>query len=92
MNQAQLERSLKPSQAHALDVVRNNAGINNFTAHTLIGRTCLTQRVSELGVMGFQFAKERRAYIDGHGEIHKGVVHYTLLGWSDPRKKREGAA
>lgn len=91
MNQAQLERSLKPSQAHALDIVRNHGGINRYQADMHLGNGNLSQRVSELGSMGFNFAIEYREYIDLLGNERKGVAHYSYLGWSAPTSM-EGAA
>ena len=85
MSQQTIERSLNASTAQTLDIVRNNAGINNYQAFAYLGRSCLTQRVSDLSSMGFQFATEYREYIDPNGNPHRGVAHYTLLGWRDPR-------
>ena len=87
MNQQTTERSLSPSNALALEIIRNHAGINRYQADMHLGHGSLTQRVSDLGDMGFQFATEYRKYVDLTGNERKGVAHYTLLGWRDPSEQ-----
>jgi hypothetical protein len=92
MNQAQIERSLKPSEALALDIIRNNSGINRYQADIHFGHGSLSQRVSELTALGFLFHTDFMPYIDLQGNERKGVAHYTYLGWTDPKPKESEAA
>lgn len=85
MNQAQVERGLCESNAYALEIIRKEAGINSYQAVRLYGHYSLTQRVSQMGFMGFQFASVIKDFTDHLGKVHPNVAHYTLLGWSDPQ-------
>ena len=84
MNQAQVERGLSESNAYALEIIRKDAGINAYQAVRNYGHYSLTQRVSDMGGMGFQFAAVYEDFTDHLGKLHPKVAHYTLLGWSDP--------
>lgn len=92
MNQAQIERSLKPSEALALDIIRDNEGINRYQADIHCNHGSLTQRVSDLKDLGFLFHTEPKLYIDAQGNERKGVAHYSYLGWAEPAPKESGAA
>jgi hypothetical protein len=92
MNQSQIERSLNPSEALALDIIRKNAGINRYQADIHFGHGSLSQRVSELKELGFLFHSKPKTYIDAQGNERSGVAHYTYLGWTDPKPKESEAA
>lgn len=81
-----IERSLKPSQALALDIVRNNPMINRYQADIHLGHGSLTQRVSELVGMGFVIQSIKKPYCDLQGNEHQGVAHYLYLGWKTPNE------
>lgn len=83
MNQQQIERSLTPCAALALDIVRNHAGINRYQGDDM-GHGSLGQRVSDLEAMGFQFAIEYKEYVDSTGKVRRRVAHYSYLGWQNP--------
>ena len=82
MTQAHMERSLTPSEAHALDLIRNagSKGMNRFEAPDF-GHGSLTQRVSNLQDKGFQFSHTRETWTDPAGTPHKRVMRYHYLGW-----------
>ena len=82
ITQAYMERSLTPSEAHALDLIRNagSKGMNRFEAPDF-GHGSLTQRVSNLQDKGFQFRKTREKWADPSGKTHTGVVRYHYIGW-----------
>ncbi len=92
ITQAQIERSLQPSNALALDIIRNHAGINRFQADIHCGHGSLTQRVSDLKDLGFLFHTELRPYIDAKGNERSGVAHYTYMGWAEPAPKDDDKA
>lgn len=92
MSQAQIERSLNPSEALALDIIRNNAGINRYQADIHFGHGSLSQRVSTLIALGFLFHIDYMPYIDLQGKERRGVAHYTYLGWAEPAPKEREAA
>ena len=92
MNQAQIERSLNPSESLALDIIRNNAGINRYQADIHFGHGSLSQRVSTLTALGFLFHTDFMPYIDLQGNERKGVAHYTYLGWTEPKPTENEAA
>ena len=82
MTQAHMERSLTPSEAHALDLIRNagSKGMNRFEAPDF-GHGSLTQRVSNLQDKGFQFSHTRETWTDPAGTPHKRVMRYHYIGW-----------
>lgn len=82
ITQAHIERSLTPSEAQALDLIRNTGskGMNRYEAPDC-GHGSLTQRVSDLQDKGFLFTKTRETWIDPAGKPHTGVVRYHYLGW-----------
>ena len=82
ITQAYMERSLTPSEAHALDLIRNagSKGMNRFEAPDF-GHGSLTQRVSNLQDKGFQFAHTRETWTDPAGTPHKRVMRYHYIGW-----------
>lgn len=84
MGNPQIECTLTPCYALALDVLRRYAGINRYQAEIDHGHGSLTQRVSDLKDMGFVIYAEYKPYIDSHGKEHKRVAHYTYLGWAAP--------
>lgn len=92
MNQAQIERSLKPSEALALDIIRDNAGINRYQADIHCNHGSLTQRVSDLKDLGFLFHTDYKAYVDLQGNERSGVAHYTYMGWAEPAPKDDDKA
>ena len=83
ITQAYMERSLTPSEAHALDLIRNagSKGMNRFEAPDF-GHGSLTQRVSNLQDKGFQFAHTRETWTDPAGTPHKRVMRYHYIGWN----------
>lgn len=82
ITQAYIEQNLRPSEAHALDLIRNagSKGLNRYEAPEL-GHGSLTQRVSNLQDKGFLISKTRETWIDPAGKAHSGVVRYHYLGW-----------
>lgn len=82
MTQAHMERSLTPSEAHALDLIRGagSKGMNRFEAPDF-GHGSLTQRVSNLQDKGFQFSHTREKWTDPAGTQHTNVVRYHYIGW-----------
>ena len=80
MTQAHMERTLRPSEAHALDLSKRNGGINRYEA-TALGHGSLSQRISDLEAKGFLFAHTPETWIDPAGNPHDGVMRYHYLGW-----------
>ena len=80
MTQAYMERSLAPSEAHALDLAKREGGVNRYEA-TALGHGSLSQRISNLEVKGFQFAHTPEVWTDPAGTPHERVVRYHYLGW-----------
>ncbi len=75
-----IESTLKPSEAHALDLTKRQGGINRYEAATL-GHGSLTQRISDLAAKSYQFDKTYEVWIDPTGKKHYGVVRYKYIGW-----------
>lgn len=82
ITQAYMERSLRPSEAHALDLIRNadSKGINAYEA-AILGHFSLTQRVSDMKHKGFLFSHTPETWVDTTGKPHDGVIRYHYLGW-----------
>ena len=92
ITQQSIEKSLPPSEAHALDLIRQagTKGLNRYEAPEL-GHGSLTQRVSNLQDKGFLIGKTREVWTDPAGKAHAGVVRYHYLGWK-AFTPQEGAA
>ena len=82
ITQASIEQSLRPSEAHALDLIRQAGakGLNRYEA-TALGHGSLSQRVSALQDKGFLFSHTPETWIDPAGNPHSGVMRYHYLGW-----------
>lgn len=80
ITQDYIERSLAPSEAHALDLAKREGGVNRYEA-TALGHGSLSQRISNLEAKGFQFAHTPEVWADPTGKPHSGVMRYHYLGW-----------
>ena len=92
ITQQSIEQSLRPSEAHALDLIRQagTKGLNRYEA-TALGHGSLSQRVSALQDKGFLFSHTPETWTDPAGKAHTGVVRYHYLGWKS-FTPQEGAA
>ena len=77
---AEIERSLCPSEAHALALSQRENGINRYEADRL-GHGSFTARVWDLENKGYVFDKKDVTWINSQGEPYHGVTVYTFIEW-----------
>ena len=93
ITQQSIEKSLQPSEAHALDLIRQAGakGLNNYEA-TALGHYSLTQRVMDLDNKGFLISSTRETWTDPTGKALANVARYHYLGWKTFTPQSKGAA
>lgn len=77
---AEIERSLCPSEAHALKLSQREHGINRYEADRL-GHGSLTARIWDLENKGYVFDKKDVTWINSQGEPYRGVTVYKFIEW-----------
>ena len=80
LTMADIERSLCPTEAHALELSQRAAGINDQGA-ALFGHLSFTARIWDLENKGYVFDKPEVDWIDSVGKLHKNVVFYKFIEW-----------